>query len=107
QAEHLVADAHHILAVDHPVVVEVARQDVEPAVEHGNTWVDDGDRDPVGRVDRLGQGDGIARPRAGDGDRSVVDADGATNRDVSGGERLDLPEDDLQLLDPQPGQDGR
>ena len=68
--------------------------------------IDDGDRDPVGRVDRLGQGDGIARPRAGDGDRSVVDADGAGDRDVGGGQRLGLAEGDLQLVDAQPGQVG-
>ena len=36
QAEHLVADRHHVLDVDHPVVVHIARQDVEPAGEGGD-----------------------------------------------------------------------
>ena len=79
-AQPFVADPGQVLAIDHAVVVEVARQNVELAVEDGNTRVDDDDRDQVGRVDRLGQGDRVARSRAGDRDRPVVDADGAADQ---------------------------
>ena len=106
QAEHLVADGHHVLHVDHPVVVHVARQDVEAAGEGGDQVVADGDGDPIGRVDRLGQGDRVARPRAGNGHRPVVHAAGANDRDVAGGQRRGLGEGDLELVDPQPGQVG-
>ena len=57
-------------------------------------------------VDRLGEGDRVARPRAGDRDRPVVDAPHALDRDVGGGQRLGLIERDRQLVDAQPGQVG-
>ena len=87
-----------VLAVDHAVVVEVARQNVELAGEGGDGRIADRDRDPVGLVDRLGQGDRIARPRAGDGDRAVVDACGTDDGDVAGAEGRGLAESDARAL---------
>ena len=102
-AEDLVTDQDHVLAADHPVIVHVARQHVKPAREAGDELVADGDRDPVGRVDRLSQGNGVARSRAGDRDRPVVVPLGLVTVTSSGGECRGLGEVDLHLLDAQPG----
>ena len=68
--------------------------------------VADRDRHPVGHVDRMGQGDRVARARAGDGHRSVVEADRTRKRHIGGGQRLGVTERDRQLIDAQPGQVG-
>jgi hypothetical protein len=90
-----VANPDEILAVYHAVVVEIARQDVEPAREGGEEVISDRDSNPVGLRDRMSEGDRIARPREGDRDRPVASADRTGDGNISGGERFSFGEGEL------------